>query len=429
MKILISQAVITDLRHPDNGKKRDLLIEGGKIVKIAARITDAADKTVKAPGLCVSVGWMDFRANFRDPGAEHKENLESGLKAAAAGGFTAVAVSPDTTPPADNKGAVEYLLNRSRSSITSLIPVGSLSKGLKGESLAEIFDMHMAGAAFFGDDKHSIRESGLLQRALLYAKNFGGRITHFPYDTTLVPDGQMNEGLQSILSGLKGIPSMAEESAVMRDLALLEYTGGKLHLGPLSTAVSVQAVKAARKKGLDVTCETTAAHLAYSDTALNGFNSAHKLMPPLREETNRKQLIKALAVGDIQIISSDHTPEDEERKKCEFDFAAFGTAGIETFFPLLWDALGDKVPADRLTAAFTAGPREAAGIPVPEIAEGQKAELTLFSTSGETVFAERGASAAGSPLHSKAYNIAERGKTLRGRVIGVLNRGKISLNP
>lgn len=422
MKILISQAVITDLRHPDNGKKRDLLIEGGKIVKIAARITEAADKIVKASGLCVSVGWMDFRANFRDPGAEHKENLDSGLKAAAAGGFAAVAVSPDTTPPVDNKGAVEYLLNRSKTGVTALIPVGALSKGLKGESLAELFDMNTAGAAMFGDDKYSIRESGLLQRALLYAKNFGGTVVHFPYDTTLVPNGQMNEGIQSTRLGLKGIPAMAEASAVMRDLSLLEYTEGRLHLGPLSTAAAVQAVKAARKKGLKVTCETTAAHLAYSDAALSDFSSAHKLMPPLREEANRKKLIKALKAGDIDVVSSDHSPEDEERKKCEFDFAAFGTAGIETFFPLLWDALADEVPADRLIAAFSIGPREAAGIPVPKIAEGEKAELTLFSTSGATDFAER-------PMHSKAYNIAERGKTLRGKVIGVINRGKISLNP
>ena len=422
MKILISQAVIVDKRHLENGKKRDILIDNGKIVKIAAKIEDKADRVISEKGLCVSVGWMDLRADFRDPGAEHAENLESGLKAAAAGGFTAVALSPDTLPAVDGKGAVEYLLNRSKTGPVRIVPVGAVSKKLEGESLAEMYDMYTAGARLFGDDKKSIRESGLLHRALLYAKNFGAPVMHFPFDDTLVPGGQMNEGVQSVALGLKGIPSVAEESAVMRDIALLQYTEGRLHLGPLSLATSVNAVKQARKKGLRITCETTAAHIAYNETVLADFDTNYKLMPPLRDEANRKALIKALASGDIQVISSDHSPEDEEHKKLEFDYAAFGTAGIETFFPLLYGATQNKVPLEVLTATFSIHPREIAGLEVSEIAEGTDADLTLFSTEGETDFAER-------PLHTKAYNTAERNQKLPGRVIGVINRGELTLNP
>lgn len=421
MKILISQAVIVDKRHPDNGKKRDILIEGDKIVKVAAKISDKADRIISEKGLCVSIGWMDLRADFRDPGAEHAENLESGLKAAAAGGFTTVALSPDTHPSVDGKGAVEYLLNRSRDGAVIIAPVGAVSKGLRGESLAEMYDMYTAGAMLFGDDKNSIREAGLLQRALLYTKNFGATVMHFPYDETLVPAGQMNEGVQSTSLGLKGIPSVSEESAVMRDIGLTAYTEGRLHLGPLSLATSVDLVKKARKKGLHITCETTAAHLAYNETVLSEFDTDYKLMPPLRDEANRKALIKALAAGEIQVISSDHSPEDEEHKKLEFDYAAFGTAGIETFFPLVFGATGEKVPLEVLIAAFSIHPREVAGMDVPEIAKDAAADLTLFSTAGETDFAER-------QLHTKAYNTAEKGKKLPGRVIGIFNRGMLSLN-
>lgn len=414
MKILISKATIVDERHPDNGKKRDILIENGKITKIAATIKIDADKEIKGEDLCVSIGWMDMRANFRDPGDEQKEDLESGLKAAANGGFTAVALMPSTNPAIDNKGAVEYLRNRAKSSKIQVVPIGSLSKKRAGESLAEMYDMYQAGAKAFSDDKASIAESGLLQRALLYTKNFDSLIIHFPYDASLIPQGQINEGIQSTLMGLKGIPAIAEEMMVDRDLTLLDYTNGRLHLGPVSSAESIKRIASAKKDGLHVTCETTAAHLAYSEEVLEGFDTNFKLLPPLRSEQNRKELIKLLKSGKIDVISSDHSPEDEEHKKLEFDYANFGMASIESFFPVVYSAIGESMDLAKLVATFSINPRRILDIEIPEIKEGVHANLTLFSTSEYTVFEKKN-------LKTKGHNVAEIGKKLRGKVVATFS--------
>lgn len=411
MKIRISQATIVDERHPDNGKKRDILIENGRIAKIASKISSEADRVIEAKGLCVSIGWMDMRANFRDPGNEPKEDLKSGLAAAENGGFTAVAVMPSNEPATDNKGAIEYLLNRAKSKKVEVIPIGTLSKGLHGESLAEMYDMHQAGARAFSDDKQSIKESGLLHRALLYTKNFDAPVMHFPYDSTLIPHGQINEGDQSTVLGLKGIPSIAEEMMAARDITLTEYTGGRLHLGPISSAESVKQITAAKKAGLQITCETTAAHLAYDESELETFDTNYKLMPPLRSAKNRKELIKALAKGQIDILTSDHSPEDEEHKKLEFEHASFGMASIESFFPVLYTAVGESLPIEKLVATFSINPRRFLGLPVPEIKEGETANLTLFSTTEKTIF-DAGF------YKTKGYNKAEKGKSLLGRVVG-----------
>ncbi len=378
MTILISQAEIIDSRHPANGKKRDILIRNGKIVKIAAKISDDADELIKEKGLCVSIGWMDFRANFRDPGAEQKEDIASGIDAAKRGGFTAVALMPSTLPAVDNKGAVEYIINRSKNKGIEIIPVGAVSKGLNGESLAEMYDMFQAGAKAFTDDRHSIAESGLLQRALLYTRNFGASILHFPYDAGLVPNGQMHEGIISTELGLKGIPDIAEEMVVQRDLSLLAYTEGRLHLGPLSTVASLKLIETARKSGLHISSEVAAANLIYADHDLTEYDSNYKLMPPLRSEGERKKLVDALKKGWIDVISSDHSPEDEEHKKLEFDFAAFGMAAIEGFFPLLFTKIGMDVSLDRLVGSFSINPRKVLGL---EILKSQKAAVPISPCS------------------------------------------------
>lgn len=413
MKIRIVQARIVDERHPDNGKTRDILIEKGRITKIAARIDDIADKEIHAKDLCVSIGWMDMRVNFRDPGQELREDIHSGLAAAENGGFTAVAVMPSTEPPIDSKGGVAYLLDRARSAKTEVIPVGTISKNQKGESLSEMYDMYLAGAKAFGDDKKSLAESGLLQRALLYAQTFDAPVFHFPYDATLVPHGQIHEGVQSTVLGLRGIPAIAEEMMVARDITLADYTEGRLHLGPLSSTRSVMQITAARKKGVKLTCETTAAHLAFSDESLAQFDTAFKLMPPLRTEKNRRELIKALSKGLIDVITSDHCPEDEEHKKREFEYAAFGMAGIEAFFPMVYTHVGDRMALDKLVATFSLNPRRILGMALPEIKPGEKANLTLFSTGENTVF-DTGF------FKTKAYNKPLTGQTLRGKVIGIM---------
>ena len=408
MKTLISQAKIIDKRHAQNGETVDLLIVDGKIEKIAPSINDAVDEKIEGDGLCVSIGWMDMRANFRDPGEEYKEGVANGLKVAAKSGFTAIALSPDTTPAIDNKGAVEYLRNRAKGSGVDIYPIGAVSVGLKGESMSEMYDMHQAGAVGFGDDKHSLNESGLLHRALLYTSNFNAPVFHFPYDSSLIPNGQINEGELSTNLGLKGIPAISEEMMVRRDLTLLAYTEGRLHLGPISSAKSAELADESRQKGLRVTTEVTAAHLAFSEGKVDDYDVNFKLMPPLRTEENRKALIAALKAGKIDVISSDHSPEDEEHKKLEFDLANFGMAGMELFFPMVLGAVGNALRLDELVAKFSTVPREILGIDVPVIAEGEKANLTVFSTEENTV---------DSKFQTKGYNIPTLQESLKGKVI------------
>ena len=407
MKTLISQAKIIDKRHDQNGAIVDILIEDGIIKKIAASISEPADENIDADGLCVSIGWMDMRANFRDPGEEYKEGISNGLKVAAKSGFTAVALSPDTTPAIDNKGAVEYLKNRAKGSGVDIYPIGAVSVGLKGESMSEMYDMHQAGARGFGDDKHSLDESGLLHRALLYTSNFDSPVFHFPYDSSLIPHGQINEGELSTSLGLKGIPAISEEMMVRRDLTLLAYTEGRLHLGPISSAQSADLADGSKQKGLRITTEVTAAHLAFSEEKLHDFDVNFKLMPPLRTEENRKALIAALKAGKIDVISSDHSPEDEEHKKLEFDLANFGMAGMELFFPMVLGAVGNELPLDELVAKFSIAPREILGIDVPMIVEGEKVNLTVFSTEE---------SSEQSNHQSKAYNIPKLNQQMRGKI-------------
>lgn len=410
MKIRLVQARIVDTDHPLNGQLTDLFIEQGKISQIADNIDKKADRVIDTEGLCVSAGWMDLRANFRDPGDEQKETLDTGLSAAIRGGFTAVAVMPTTQPAIDSKGGVEYLLNRAKRYPIELIPIGAVSKGMKGESLAEMYDMYQAGALAFGDDKRSITEAGLLQRALMYASQMNSPILHFPFDASLARNGQMHEGEISTRLGLKGMPEVAEEMVVMRDLAILDYCGGKLHLGPLSTAKSFELIREARKQGMNCTSEVALANLIYTDKMLEGFDSTYKLLPPIRSEAHQKDLIKALKQGQIDVISSDHSPEDEEHKNLEFEYAEFGIAAIEYFFPLLWNRLHKTVPIDQLVACFSRNPRRILGIAQPEIEQGKPCNITVFSTENYT-HPNPG------KIVSSAYNQPKWGDKLKGEVI------------
>jgi dihydroorotase len=410
MKILIKQATIIDDRHPDNGKARDILIEDGIIKKITGSIKSKVDQTIEAKGLCVSIGWMDLRANFRDPGDEQKEDLSSGLRAAIRGGFTAVGIMPSTNPAVDCKSDVEYIIAKSQTSPIEAVPIGAVSKEAKGESLAEIYDMSLAGARGFTDDKKSLREAGLLNRALLYTHSLGLTLMHFPYDDKLIPGGQINEGIVSTAMGLRGIPEVSEIMMVERDLNLVNYNEAPLHLGPLSSIKAVDTIYHARQAGAPVTCEVALANLVYNEEVLEDYETVYKVLPPLRTEDNRLKLIDALRDGKIDVVSSDHSPEDEENKKLEFEYAAFGMAGIELFFPMLWTALDGKIDLQTLVATFSFNPRRILGMEIPKIKVGEKANLTLFSIQEKTKVDRK-------KLETKAYNVPEMGKSLKGKVL------------
>lgn len=416
----MQKASIIDSRSALNGKKRDILISKGKIQKIAVNIKGGNAKVIKSSNLCVSIGWMDFRANFRDPGHEYKENLESGLNAAARGGFTAVGLMPSTTPPIDSKADVEYLLNRAKNHLVQLIPYGSLSKDLKGETLSEMYDMFLAGARAFTDDKESVKQAGLMQRALYYVKNFGGLVLSFPYDKTIVSNGQINESVISTRLGLKGIPALAEEIQVTRDIYLTEYTGSRIHIGPVSSPKSVELIRDARKNQLKISSEISSHQLYFSDEDLIDYDSNLKVMPPLRQKADQKALIKGLKDGTIDIISSDHSPEDEENKKLEFDFAAFGISGIETAFAAANTALAKHLNLDELIGKISINPREVLGLELPEITEGEIANLSIFDPDADFIYQAKNAV-------SLSRNNPFMDKKLKGKVIGVINRGHTSL--
>ncbi len=421
MKLFIEAAKIIDRGSKYHNQIVDLYINNGKIEQIGKKLKalEGVD-TFTYRNLHLSPGWLDLRANFSDPGNEHKETLESGIKAAAAGGFTAVVLSPATEPVVDSKSIVEYILNKSKNSIVDLYPTGSVSKGLKGEELAELNDMHLAGAIAFTDDKSSIQNPNLLKVALLYCKSFDGLIMSFADHKDLSYKGMMHEGEKSTHLGLKGIPALAEEIIINRDLYLVEYTEGKLHFNTVSTSGSVDLIKEAKKKGLKITADVGAAHLLLDDSNLEDFDSRFKVQPPFRDKKHIQALIKGLKSGAIDAICSDHQAEDIENKKREFDYAAFGIINLQTAYAAANTALKGKLEIEEIIEKLSHQPRKILGLETIEIKEGATANLTLFDPDLEWTLEKKA-------ILSKSFNSPFIGMKLIGKALGVINNNKMSL--
>lgn len=422
MNALIKSAKIVNSSSAFNGKTVDVLIEKGIIKKIAATIKNTEDyPEIKQKDLHVSIGWFDFRTNFCDPGFEYKEDLNSGLKAAAKGGFTGVMTMPTTNPVTDSKSSIEYIINKTINNIVNVYPAGALSHHCDGNDIAEMYDMHLAGAVAFTDNKKAISNPSLLSRALLYSQSFGGLIIDFPNDKHLFNNGQINEGIVSTKLGLKGIPSIAEELMVTRDIFLAEYCNSAIHLSNISTKKSVQLIKEAKAKGLKITADVNSYHLLLDETEMETFDSNLKVLPPLRTKEDIKALIKGLKEGVLDFICSDHTPEDIEHKQCEFDHAAFGIINLQTSFGAMNTALNGKLELNQIIDLITTNPRKVLNLNVPKLEIGELANLTLFSpTTQETITKEQ--------LVSKSKNSPFIGRTLIGKVYGVVNQNKIELS-
>lgn len=418
MNLLLKNATVVDPNAPNNGQTLDILIANGRIEKMGTGLSDSDCEVVEGQDLYVSPGWFDMHVNFCDPGYEHKEDLQSGCAAAIAGGFTGVALMPSTNPPVDSKSGVEYLLNRTAQLPIDVHPVGALSHGLEGKELAELYDMQQAGAVAFSDDKHSIASSELLKRALMYAQPFNARVLAFPNDASVSGSGQINEGPMSTRLGLKGLPALAEELMVARDLALLEYTGGSLHFSTISTAKSVALIRAARASGLNATAEVAIHNLLLDDTALESFDSNLKVMPPLRSAEDVEALIAGVQDGTIDAIVSDHQPQDTEEKKLEFDRAAFGLIGLQTVYAALNSNLGAKLDQETMVTRLAIGPRKVLNLAVPAVAEGEAANLTIFSPTQTWTFAPAG-------IRSKSNNSPFVGQTFTGKVLGTVHNGSL----
>ncbi|MCF6279131.1 MAG: dihydroorotase [Flavobacteriaceae bacterium] len=418
MNILIKSATVIDQSSKHHQKKRDILIENGVIIKIAATLkNDNNYKEITLDNLHISNGWFDTSVSFGEPGFEDRETIENGLKTAAKSGFTAVAVNPNTNPKTDNKAAIEFLINKALKNAVSLYPIGNLTKNGKGTALAELYDMQNSGAIAFGDYNSPISNANLLKVAIQYAQNFDGLVLSFPQDNSISRDGLANEGENSTKLGLKGVPNLAEELQIVRDLFLLEYSGGKLHIPTISTAKSAKLIKEAKKKGLDVSCSVSAHHLSLTDDELFGFNANTKVTPPLRAKKDVSALIKGVENGTIDMITSDHNPINIEHKKVEYSNAKFGTIGLESLFGIL----NKTVDLEQLIQCLSKNPRKRFGLGSSIIKEGEKADITFFNPDVKGIFTEKN-------IISTSKNSIFLNKEINGKVYGIFAKNKLILN-
>lgn len=418
MNILIRQARVADSQSPYHGKTVDMLVERGIITEIKSAIkADKGLKVIEADGLCVSQGWIDMQADFCDPGFEHKEDLESGIEAARRGGYTGVCLMSGTNPPLHNKAQIEYLLRHSMKYVVDVYPVGTVSHQKEGKDIAEMYDMKLAGAVAFSDYKKPLKDAGLVMRALQYSKGIGSFIITHCDDKSISGDGQMNEGVTSTRLGLKGMPALAEELMVQRNLQILEYTGGKIHFPTVSAKGSLDHIRKAKSAGLQVTAGVAAHYLLLDDSVLESFDTNYKVNPPLRSKDDVNALRKALENGLIDVVVSDHAPQDVESKELEFDLADHGMLGLQTAFACMVTAM-PRITAEKVAECLAENPRRILELASATIKENQQANLTLFSLSEKTTLSEN-------DIASRSKNTPFIGKTLNGRVIGVLNNGKV----
>ncbi len=416
MKIIIRGAKIIDSESPFHNKTADILIVDGSIKKIGQSLPNSenADE-IKLDNLHVSQGWFDSSVSLGEPGFEDRETIANGLNVAARSGFTAIALQPNSSPIIDNQSQINFVKTKANGFATQLFPIGALTKGSEGKDMSELFDMKNAGAVAFGDYNKSLDNANLLKIALQYVQDFDGLVIAFAQDSNIKGNGVANEGVVSTKLGLKGIPNLAEELQIARNLFLLEYTGGKLHIPTISTAKSVQLIKDAKAKGLNVTCSVAVHHLVLTDETLESFDTRYKVLPPLRTETDRKALLAGILDNTIDIITSDHNPIDIEHKKMEFDGAKNGTIGLESAFGALLTVL----PLEKVIEKLTSG-KTTFGIENQPIDEGKIANITLFNPEGKSIFTKEN-------ILSKSKNSAFLGVELKGKTYGIFNQGKLVL--
>ncbi|MCG8182573.1 dihydroorotase [Tenacibaculum piscium] len=418
MTTLFKSVTIIDASSAYHQQQKDILITDGIISKIEDFISEEKEyNVIKRNNLHASTGWFDTSVCLGEPGYEERETIKNGLKVASKSGFTDIAVNPNTNPVIDNKATVEFLIYRANKSATNLHPIGALTQQSKGAEMAELYDMQQAGAIAFGDYNKPISNDNLLKIALLYTQNFNGLTLSFPKNNAIAGEGVANEGKNSTLLGLKGIPALAEELQISRDLFLLEYTGGKLHIPTISTKKSVELIKKAKENGLNVSCSVAVHNLFLTDDELHQFDGNKKVNPPLRTSQDVNALIKGIQNGTIDMITSDHNPIDIEHKKVEFSNAKDGTIGLETAFGILNSILD----LETIVNCLSKNPKERFGLQKTTIKENEIANLTFFNPEGTYTFTEK-------DILSTSKNSVFLEKEIKGKVYGIYNNNQLILN-
>lgn len=404
----------------------DIRVRNGKIAEIGTGLEASGnEKVFDGKGLYVSGGWMDMHVHLREPGYEHKETIETGCGAAAAGGFTAVACMPNTDPPIHTRDVVEFIINKADPLPVNVYPIGTVSKEREGRQISEMADMKEGGSVAFSDDGDPVYNSQLMRIALEYSSMLGVPIINHEEDLDLSRPGYMNEGKVSTRLGLQGTPGIAEEVMIARDILLAELTGGHVHVAHISTERGVDLVRQAKMRGIHVTTEVCTHHMDLTDEEIEkrNYDTNCKMHPPLRTENDRLAVIEGLRDGTIDAICTDHAPHAVEEKDVEFIYAPNGIIGLETAFSIAVKRLVATgiLPINELIAKIVDNPRKILNIEIPSIQSGKEADLTFFDTTCEWVFESR-------HIHSKSVNTPYIGAAMTGRAEAIYNKKQFVRN-
>ena len=421
MKTLIRSAKIICKSSEFHGQTKDIFIENGIISQIGDFVDIEVDDIIEGEDICVSVGWFDMRVHAKEPGHEYKESLESMEETALAGGFSEIALLPNTQPVVQTRESVNYL-KRSGEKV-KFHPMAAVTLKCEGKDFTEMIDLHEAGAVAFTDGEHPIQNPDIFLKSLQYLTQFGGLLINHPEDTNLTHFGQMHDGTVSTFLGMKGMPQMAEEIMLMRDLKILEYVmqtpfsqgftdESILHFSCISSAQTINFIRMGKDMGLPISCDVAAHQLCFTENDLVDFDTNLKVNPPFRTQEDVDALWEGLADGTIDVIVSDHNPQDEESKKLEFDMAEFGVIGLETVFSSI-NTNNEKLSLEEIIEKITDNPRKILRLKNPIIKEGENANLTVFAPNEEWVYEEK-------KIVSKSRNSPFIGKTLKGKVIRVI---------